>query len=150
MPACLESCDPQLKDALLLLLDAVSTRSLAVPAVLGLHLYADIVRDYDPKSFILGNRALARLDAGTPGFSNLTEIGLIIAFAYVLKGRPLTEAVRQAALQCGSPLTAIPISDVTLLSDSSADIAPVQAQASHPELTSAEYLRFTKSGVLAE
>lgn len=153
MPACLESCDPQLKDALLLLLDAVSTRSLAVPAVVGLHMYADIIRDYDPKSFTLGNRVLARLDAGIPGFSNLTEIGLIMAFAYVLKGRPLAEAVRQAARQCGSSLdtvNATPILDVTQLAEPPSEMALLQERASRHGLTSAEYVRFIESGALAE
>ncbi len=150
---CLHQCDPALRDALLLVLDSLTTRAPPVAAIVGLQTYAGLVRNFEPTDIFHGVRVSNQLDSLVPGFSSLSETGLLLALAYILRGRNLAEAVKQAAFQSGTPLSmpirvqvvddlpVEPVVDVDLLID--------QRAAEHG-LSRAEYLRFSQSGILAD
>jgi len=150
---CLHSCDPNLRDALLLVLDSLSSKVPPVETIVGLQTYAGIVRDYDPSDIFQGVRVPNRLDSLAPGMSHLSEVGLLLALAYVLRGRGLAEAVRQAALQSGTLLSMpveIEVEDPAALELTVNVEDLIDQRAGEHGFSREVYLRFLKSGAIVD
>lgn len=146
-PECLQRCNPDLKAAILQVLDSVSTRSLGALSVSGLQTYADSVRDYELKDTFSKIRTTNRLDTLAVGLSQLSDAGVLLALAYILKGRELKDAVRLAAVQSNTPLSK-PIEDEAELDSEPEPTANATLLQDHG-FTDAEYARFRANGALA-
>jgi len=85
--------------------------------------------------------------------SHLSEVGLLLALAYVLRGRGLAEAVRQAALQSGTLLSMpveIEVEDPAALELTVNAEDLIDQRAGEHGFSREVYLRFLKSGAIVD
>lgn len=148
---CLVPTNPELKSAILLVLDSLSSKVIAPAVVSSMQTYASLVRDFEPKVTFSRLKVTNRLDTLAPGLSALSETGLLLAIAYLLKGRGLVEAVKLAALQSGTLLTYPVIEDIPLEDEDVPKQDPNLAVLANAQgLTIAQYKKFKASGALAD